>query len=236
MAQCGMTDDLDRRLADEYRAARGRMSALAAELDDVGAAAPVPACPDWTVADLVAHVTALASDLGGGSRPDERGTQIWVDEQVADRRGRPTVDLVAEWTASGPTFEAMIADKPHRWWGLVYDLLVHEHDLRGAIDRPGERDGASVQVATELGLRLVAVDLAKHELPAFRLVIDADDERVVGDGRPELTLTTSWFEALRLLGSRRTMEQMRTAPFTGDLGRYLPGLVHMDLPTHDLGE
>ena len=104
----------------------------------------------------------------------------------------------------------MIEDKPHRWWGLVYDLLVHEQDLRGATGRPGERDGDGVHLATELGLRLVATDLAKHGLPAFRLVT-VEGARVVGDGEPELTLETSSFEALRLLGSRRTIAQMRAA-------------------------
>ena len=53
---------------------------------------------------------------------------------------------------------------------------------------------------------------------------------------PELTLTATPFEALRLLGSRRTIEQVRAADFEGDLDRYLPGLLHMDLPVDDLGE
>ncbi|MDQ3178576.1 MAG: maleylpyruvate isomerase N-terminal domain-containing protein, partial [Actinomycetota bacterium] len=49
-----MDDDVNARLADEYRAARQRTSAIAGELDDDQAALLVPACPDWTVADLLA--------------------------------------------------------------------------------------------------------------------------------------------------------------------------------------
>ena len=75
----------------------------------------------------------------------------------------------------------------------------------------------------------------KHGLPAFRLVTD-DGVHVVGEGEIGLTLEASRFEALRLLGSRRTMDQLRAAAFTGDLDRYLPGLVHMALPAEDLGE
>ncbi|MGI9053677.1 MAG: maleylpyruvate isomerase family mycothiol-dependent enzyme [Ilumatobacteraceae bacterium] len=229
-----MDDDVNDRLATEYRAARLRTSAIAAELDTDQAALLVPACPDWTVADLLAHVTGLASDLGTGRRP-EGDTQAWVDAQVADRRGRSAVEIAAEWDHAAPAFEQMIAAKPHRWWGLVYDELVHEHDVRGAVGQPGERDGESVQVAVTLAMRLVEIDLTKHDLPAFRLVADGT-ERVVGEGEPALTLETTTFEALRLLGSRRTMDQLRAADFTGDLDRYLPGLVHMDLPTVDLGE
>lgn len=60
-------------------------------------------------------------------------------------------------------------------------------------------------------------------------MLDGDDH-VVGDGEVGLTLETSSFEALRLLGSRRTIDELRAAPFTGDLDGYLPGLVHMELP------
>lgn len=228
-----MHDDVDGRLADEYRRARQRMTALAGTLD-AGDPPAVPACPAWTVGELLAHVTGLASDLGAGRRPDG-DTQAWVDGQVAERRGRAPAAIAAEWDAAAPDFEALIAAKPHRWWGLVYDVLVHEHDLRGALGRPGERDGESVQVATVLGLRLVAADLAKQGLPAFRLVADGE-EHVVGEGAAELTLEATPFEALRLLGSRRTIEQLRAASFTGDLDRYLPGLLHMDPPPHDLAE
>ena len=87
-------------------------------------------------------------------------------------------------------------------------------------------------MALALGLRLVQGDLDKHGLPAFRLVTD-DGVHVVGEGEVGLTLEASRFEALRLLGSRRTMDQLRSAAFTGDLDRYLPGLVHMALPAAD---
>lgn len=224
----------DASAAGQYRLARRRMQALATEVTEEQAGAPVPACPDWTVTDLLAHVTGLAADLGAGRRP-AGDTQAWVDGHVALRRGRSAVEVAAEWDAAAPGFESMIDEKPHRWWGLVYDLIVHEHDLRGAVGRPGERDGDAVRLAVELGLRLVAADLEKHSLPALRLVTE-HDTRVVGDGAPELVLETSAFEALRLLGSRRTIEQLRAAPFTGDVDRYLPGLAHMDLPTAPLGE
>jgi hypothetical protein len=59
---------------------------------------------------------------------------------------------------------------------------------------------------------------------------------VTGTDPVGLTLEASTFEAFRLLGSRRTLEEMRAAAFTGDLERYLPGLVHMALPLHSLEE
>ena len=228
------SDGLDGRLAAEYRNARVRMQELAASANGAAAERVVPACPDWTVRDLLSHVTGIAADLSAGRRP-EGDTQVWVDEQVAKRRGCALAEVVAEWSEVGPAFEEMIDSRPHRLWGLTYDTVVHEHDLRGALGRPGERDGDGVDVAMQLGLRLVALDLAKHGLPAFRVVVDGR-ELTVGEGEPQLTLEASAFEALRLLGSRRSRFQLRAARFTGDLDRYLPGLAHMDLPTADLAE
>lgn len=226
----------DQRMADEYRAARQRMTEIAATLSDADAERRVPACPDWNVRDLFSHVTGIAADLSAGRRPEGGDTQGWVDRQIEERRHRALAEVVAEWSDAGPRFEAMIAARPDRLWGLTYDTVVHEHDLRGAVGRPGARDSSGVHVAIELGLRLVELDLAKHELPAFGWIDEHGTQHVVGLGEPELTLRADAFEALRLLGSRRTLEQLRAADFVGDLERYLPGIVHMDLPAHDLGE
>ncbi len=221
-------------LRDEYRSSRLRMEALAATLSDDDAQRIVQACPDWNVRDLFSHVTGIAADLGGGN-PPSGDTQAWVDRQVAERRSRSLSSVVDEWHEKAPTFEAMIAASPKGLWGLTYDTVVHEHDLRTAVGRPGDRDSAGVRMAARLGLRLVKMDLAKHGLGAFRAVIDGD-EVVVGDGEPGLTLRTSAFECLRLLGSRRTADEMRAAPFEGDFEGYAAGIVHMDLPVRSLGE
>jgi uncharacterized protein (TIGR03083 family) len=229
------TDALDARLAAEYRNSRLRLVELVASADTGAAARTVPACPDWSVHDLLAHVTGIAADLGSGRFPEGGDTQGWVDRQIAERRDRDTAAVASEWRDAGPVFEALIDAKPHRWWGLTYDAVVHEHDVRGALGDRAARDSDGVRVAAELGLRIVATDLAKHGLPAFRAVVDGR-ERVVGDGVPELTLEATAFEVLRLLGSRRTLAELHAAAFTGDLDRYVPALAHMALPEHALGE
>ena len=221
-------------LAAEYRAARERMQAIAAGLDESQTAHVVPACPAWSVKDLFAHVTGIAADLGAGVRPDG-DTQAWVDRQVQERRGRPLADVVDEWSSVAPRFEQMIQERPSRLWGLTYDTVVHEHDLRNATDRAGARDSTGVQMAAELGLALVDADLRRLGLPAFRVRF-ADRDIVVGDGDVQLELATEAFECLRLLGSRRTVDELRAAPFVGDFDHYLPGIVHMDVPTVSLGE
>ena len=228
------TAALDARMAEEYRAARERMQALARELGADDAARTVPACPAWDVHGLFSHVAGVSGDLAAARFP-QGDTQAWVDAHVADRRDVPFDVVVEEWSQVGPAFEEMIAAKPHRWWGLTYDTIVHELDLRGAVGDTSGRDTDAVRFGALLGLRLVEGDLATHGLPALRAIVDGT-EHVVGSGDPELTLEATSFDALRLLGSRRTEQELRAAAFTGDLDRYLPGLVHMELPATSLGE
>ncbi|MFM8484278.1 MAG: maleylpyruvate isomerase family mycothiol-dependent enzyme [Actinomycetota bacterium] len=221
-------------LAAEYRNARLRMQEIAGNLgpDEVGGV--VDACPAWRVKDLFSHVTGIAVDLGAGNSP-AGDTQAWVDRQVEERRNAPLAEIVEEWSQAAAKFESMIEAAPAQLWGLTYDTVVHEHDLRAAVGRPGARDSDGVKVAAELGLNLVKGDLARAGLPAVRITFEGR-EFLVGTGEPELSWNGSAFDCLRLLGSRRTAEEMRGAGFLGDLDRFLKGLLHMELPVRSLGE
>ena len=92
---------------------------------------------------------------------------------------------------------------------------------------PGEVLAAEYRAARERPSRLwgLTYDTVVHE-----------HDLVVGEGEVQLELATEPFECLRLLGSRRTVEELRAAPFVGDLDRYLPGIVHMDVPSSSLME
>ena len=218
----------------EYRNSRLRMQEIAASLSDADANTIVLACPEWTVKDLFSHVTGIAADLGSGKGPTG-DTQAWVDSLVTSRSGRSLASVVDEWNEVGPGFEAVIDTMPKRLWTLTYDTVVHEHDLRAAVKQPGERESDGVKVSAVLGLKLVKGDLASKSLPAFRAIIDGVEHHV-GEGEPALTLTASAFDTLRLLGSRRTLTEMKCADFVGDLEMMLPGITHMDLPKSSIGE
>lgn len=222
------------RLASEYQMARGRMIDVLQSSGIDPEHTTVAACPAWSVHDLFSHVTGIAVDLSSG-RPPAGDAQEWVDRQVAERRPLSVSDVVTEWVGVGSSFESMIAESPKAMWGLVYDLVVHEFDLRQAVGDRTARDGESILLAAELGLNLVKNDLRKAGLGAVSVEM-AGEVIVVGDGDVELTLRTDPFECLRLLGSRRTMDEVKAADIVGDLDRYLPGLFHMDLPMRSLGE
>ncbi|MBW3551174.1 MAG: hypothetical protein KY442_10285, partial [Proteobacteria bacterium] len=61
------------------------------------------------------------------------------------RRGHDVDALLAEWEATAPALrEALLAMDAMPAAQVVFDLTTHEHDLRGALQVPGERDTAGV--------------------------------------------------------------------------------------------
>src|SRR5215217_1585144 len=141
--------------ADEYAAARARIRVLLADLDDDGAATVVPSCPDWTVHDLCAHLAGVPAALVARDNPPKGDNQPWVDAHVAARADRTVDELLDEWDAVGPAFEGLMRKLPHAFGGLVYDAVAHEHDLRGALGRPGARDDAGVVASLDLVVAMV---------------------------------------------------------------------------------
>ena len=83
-------------LAELYRSSHGRVSERVAGLAPAQLAAPVPGTPLWTVADLVAHVTGVASDALH-RRLAAAGAPEWTAAQVEQRAGRPTAEVLDEW-------------------------------------------------------------------------------------------------------------------------------------------
>ncbi len=126
--------------ADEYVAARAGVRSLLADCDDATARIVVPSCPAWTVHDLCAHLVGVPAALVARDNPPRGDHQEWVDRQVADRADRDIAELLDEWDAVGPAFEGLMRKLPQAFGGLVYDAVAHEHDLRGALGRPGNRD------------------------------------------------------------------------------------------------
>ena len=67
-----------------YAAGRRRLSEVVLDLGPEEVARPVPACPDWTVHDVVAHLAGVCADVVAG-QIEGITTAAWADAQV--RRG-----------------------------------------------------------------------------------------------------------------------------------------------------
>jgi uncharacterized protein (TIGR03083 family) len=221
----------DTTVADLYAAGLERHLALADELTDEDAELPTPACPEWRVKDVYAHLAGLCSDVVEG-RVEGAGTDEWTGRQVEARRDLPFADIVAELRERGPQLvEALRAFPIER---IVIDQWIHEQDVRAAVGRPGNRDVPVVPWA--VGLMVDGLDKRwrKEGRPPVR-VETTSATFTMGEGEPVATLQTDDFELMRAVLGRRSPAQVRAMVVDGDPSA-VDGLAVFGPRTDDLVE
>ncbi len=190
-----------------YQDTQARLAALVAGLDAAALATPVPACPGWSVQDVVAHELAVTQDALAG-RLTGPPTEEQTAAQVARFRGHDIGDMLAAWAVTAPQFGEIAA--AFEVWPAVIDIVSHEQDIRGALGRPGGRDCEAV--------RLCAGGLISYLTPPapVRVIVEDAEFRVGPDDGDELTLLTCRFEALRWRMGRRSRAQLAALDWSGD--------------------
>lgn len=223
----------------QWEVARQRVRALVTGLDEEQVQRHVPACPDWTVRDLLSHVVGLPVDVLDGDEPEDHDP-AWTQAHVDRRRGRSVAELVAEWDDVAPRLVAWMGEHGSR---PLNDVVIHEQDLRGAVGEPGARDTPGLaEVRRRMAGRLAD---AVGDLPPIALVDPAPegwrwcshgDGGVDPDDAP-VRLEASGFDLFRALTSRRTADQLRSWTVRGEITPYLDAFAGLgDLPTEPLPE
>jgi len=201
-------------IADAYLATRGRVRALLEAAGPGAADLPVPATPQWTVHDVVAHLAGVATDLTEG-RLDGLATDTWTDAQVARSRDLTVAQLLDLWDEHGAGVDAVADSFGAAGGQLLADTASHEHDLRGALDAPGARDSDAVAIGFRFLCGGVRRNRGEADAPAL-LVRHEAGEKLLGDGEPGAWLTTTRFEVLRATTGRRTLAEIRAYEWAGD--------------------
>lgn len=223
-------------LADAYRGARERIRELCSEMGAEEAERTVPTCPDWSVRDLLSHLTVIAAEPVAGNVPGD-DVDAWMADGMAARGGSSAAELLDEWDQAGPAFEEIIRSFGAGLRNVVYDVGCHEHDLRLTLGRPGARDTDVVEIGLEALVDQLADRVREQGLPAAELV-DSDTGRrwTCGDGEPRLSVTLPRFELYRMLADRRSRAQVLAAPWDGDVEPYLPALEASPFAPSDIDE
>ncbi len=197
----------------------------------------VPGCPDWTVKDLLAHLTGICAD-GIAGRMEGVTQDWWTQRQVDERAERSLAEVLAEWRGIGPLFEAGLAGAKTIPAPLILDAWTHEQDLRGALDlidperalrRETERTlagwvvGSIVGGAKSAGLEPVEVVFLPY---------------VVAPSSIGARLHIEAAEYLRGAFGRRSRAQLAAWPWTGvdDPDPYIDALTIFGVAATDINE
>jgi uncharacterized protein (TIGR03083 family) len=215
----------------EWSRAQERVIAMVTGLSPEAAEVRVPACSDWTVRDLLSHMVGLCADVVAGDEPDDHNA-AWTARQVTRRRGRGVGELVAEWRS--------VADPLREWMRAhgtrpVFDVTIHEQDLRGALGVPGAQDTPATTAVRDRYVARLAGRLAG--LPPICLVGDAWRWESEPGAEPAVVLRAPDFELTRALVARRSANQLRAWTVRGDVDPYLEAFTALGpLPDRDLTE
>lgn len=201
----------------EWTNAQGRVIELVESLDDEETQRVVPATPDWTVTQLLAHMVGLSADVLAGDEPEDHNS-TWTQRQVDSRAGRALAELVGEWRPLTSPMQDYLRDHSPR---PLNDIVIHEQDLRGAVGRPGGRDTGGLAAVRDVMAERLASRVRQAHLPPVELRSPAWIFST-GDGDPGLELFAPDFDLIRALMTRRTAGQLRQWSRAGEIDRYLP--------------
>ena len=209
-----------------YRETRERVIKLFLSLDEEELARKVPACPEWSVRDLVAHLTGCAADWMSGA-VDGYGTDAWTTAQVRSRAGNSLQQILEEWDELAPRFEASLNDPAAHGWPdrmpalTIADIATHEQDLREMLGALGAEDSEAVAIG--LGTRMVGLDRRVREAGLVALTIVASDvgQWTVGAGDPDIEVRAPQVELFRSVSGRRSRAATESFDWTGEPGPYL---------------
>lgn len=215
---------------------RDRIVGAIAMMTDEQLEGTVPACPDWTVRELLAHLVAMPMAIVAGEIPDEvmggGDPGPWLDRLVADNADRPVLDLARWWASDDEALAATLSGAGL----LLADLMTHEGDLHGAIGSRAHRNAPELDSQIDAALAGVHKGIVAAGLPPV-CVDTGTDRRTSGEGDPGWTLRTDFWEAHRALNSRRTRDELLLIDHDGDPSMYFDVLHdHLPLPDESLGE
>jgi hypothetical protein len=200
--------------AQTYGALRVRVSELVRDADEEQLERFAPAAPQWRVRDLVAHLSGITADINAGNL-DGVATDAWTARQVDTRRDWSIARVLDEWDTEGAKVEAVMSSFPEAAIGqMLTDAATHEHDIRGALERPGARDSDAMALAFDWGVSGLVMTAEPADV-TLRVETDAGTA-TVGTAERHIGLRVDWFDLFRSMTGRRSLEQMRDFGWDGE--------------------
>lgn len=200
-----------------YSSTREQLIEQLTALDDLSTieAMMVPSCPEWSVKEVVAHVSGLVADvLAGVAGP--LGTDENTSRQVSTRSSSSLVEVCEEWAGNSAAIAAVFADAPMRGFGLTADLAVHVHDLAEMLDGIDVPAVETTLLGCQRYVPLLQERAADTLDLALAVSLEGEQWPTIA-GRSPLRMTGTQVDFLRSVTGRRTRSQTEAAfAFQGD--------------------
>lgn len=225
-------------VAEAYLETYERLTRWVAGLGDSELSTRVPACPDWSVKDLVGHLTGIAVELGSEDVATGIADEDSTARQVAERADAPIEEVLGEWARALPRLLEIVDAAGSSLTALAIDIWTHEQDARNALGQEGGRDGLGRAMALKAAIGSDR-EVTAAGLPPIQIHTGDKTWYIGKDARevePAVTLKVDAYEASRMLMGRRTYDEMRALNWEGDPEPYLPYLHRFTVPEQSLGE
>ncbi|WET81321.1 maleylpyruvate isomerase family mycothiol-dependent enzyme [Amycolatopsis sp. QT-25] len=198
--------------AEGYRQVRGNIALLLTGHAGAGER-PVPACPQWTVRELVAHLTQICDRVitrfGGAACPVPESASV--------------AEVLRLWLERGPEADALLdadGDGKSRGDIMVMDAFTHELDLRYALGAPPpEAHGAWLR-SFEVLVGGLGSSLGEHGLPGLRIETEGATW-IAGTEPVAAVLSGTPVDLYRSLAGRRSPAQIAALAWPGDAEPWL---------------
>jgi uncharacterized protein (TIGR03083 family) len=196
-------------ISTRYLIAQRSFVELARTLSDAEWVTQVPCTPEWTVRDVLSHVSGIPDDALAG-RMDGAPGEAWTAAQIERNRSLTVDELLERWEQQADGFAAIIQQLDEG--RPPFDCHTHEHDVRHAVGRPGNRDSVLVDA--------VAFELAAIADCPVGLEVEFVDGRVARSGPADASRSVrlsgvTAFEIFRSRPGRRSREQVRSWDWIG---------------------
>jgi len=217
-----------------YGAMRTNLGALLRSFgDDVGQRV-TPACSNWTVADVLAHLCGVCEDILAFEM-DGVTTEAWTRKHVDRHRGESVGEILDRWDETASQVEQITAlfPSPRAASQFVFDATTHAFDIRGALGDAEDRSSDAATIAASFLLTALDDRIVNDALPTLSLsleglhpaVLDLSEGAIVlGSGsnntEPVMHLDTTVFEFVRGFGGRRCLEQLASLGWSSDPASY----------------
>lgn len=196
-----------------YRAAVQNVTRLVAD-HAIPDTLPIPACPEWTARDLVAHLAGVCALAIGRTSAWPQVTRSSAELDIGG--------LAEEWARMAEQAQSVLAACGDRRGSImVLDAFTHELDLRYAAGVALPAEHPAFSRAFEVLLNGFSAEVVAHDLPAVLIAVDGRQWKA-GVGEPAATLSGDRYDIYRSLAGRRTHEQITRLRWSRDSHRWLP--------------